>query len=56
MVNTKYKVNWSKENNEIWEQFTESIQKFGMTNTLNENSQLVMACDASGKRKGGVLF
>jgi hypothetical protein len=25
-------------------------------NKLNENSQLVMACDASGKGIGGVLF
>jgi hypothetical protein len=34
----------------------ESIQKFAMTNKLNESSQLVMACDASGKGIGGVLF
>jgi RNase H-like domain found in reverse transcriptase len=56
MVNTKYKVNWSKENNKIWEQFIESIQKSAITNKLNENSQLVMTCDASGKGIGGVLF
>jgi RNase H-like domain found in reverse transcriptase len=56
MVNTKYKVNWLKENKKIWEQFIESIQKFAITNKLNKNSQLVMACGASGKGIGGVLF
>jgi RNase H-like domain found in reverse transcriptase len=56
MVNTQYKVNWSKENTEIWEQFIESIRKFAITKELNENSQLVMTCNTSGKRIGGVLF